>query len=386
MKILLITPGINKSFNDNYHVYKFLSQDNPILAISNKENLNKGGNLILDKEFEVDDNITIHRIFNSLHEQLSLFKSKKLKTELHNLLDEFCPDLILCEEINNLPLAFHLKHKFKIPILLRSEFIFDSDFPYRNMGRFLKKFKNSITGDFISRLIGKLIWDLAYFITDGVISCYFEDKKFGSKFSNKPFSYIPWPSEIVDTEEHIIRDRSKAVFIGAFDDHKNLPEFLKTIPILLDETPLNEFHIVGDGKYSFVVEQLLQNYPCNIKYTKSISRIDCLQLLRSSYFAYTPSTRGGWGFIGDAWATGTPLVVSSNHYDFIDGKDSLICSLENISEKVNELYINESVYSDLSENGILRFKSLHSSYSVGEKFSEICMLVLKKHSINKSYV
>ena len=46
MKILLITPGINKKFNDNYHAYKYIADmDNYVLAISNKENINKGGRL-----------------------------------------------------------------------------------------------------------------------------------------------------------------------------------------------------------------------------------------------------------------------------------------------------------------------------------------------------
>ena len=46
MNICLITPGINKNFNDNYHAYKHIANmNNNVLAISNKENINKGGRL-----------------------------------------------------------------------------------------------------------------------------------------------------------------------------------------------------------------------------------------------------------------------------------------------------------------------------------------------------
>ena len=74
MNILIITPGINKRFNDNYHAYSSIADNNNILAISNKESLAKGGGLRKDSEVEVDGSLAIHRIFDSMREQQSFFR------------------------------------------------------------------------------------------------------------------------------------------------------------------------------------------------------------------------------------------------------------------------------------------------------------------------
>ena len=66
MNICLITPGINKKFNDNYHAYKYIAnKNNNVLAISNKENINKGGKLEESPEFEADGKLIIHRIYKT---------------------------------------------------------------------------------------------------------------------------------------------------------------------------------------------------------------------------------------------------------------------------------------------------------------------------------
>ena len=76
MNILLITPGINKKFNDNYHAYKYIADmDNYVLAISNKENINKGGRLKKSPEYEEDGSLVIQRIFNTIRQQQSFSRS-----------------------------------------------------------------------------------------------------------------------------------------------------------------------------------------------------------------------------------------------------------------------------------------------------------------------
>ena len=55
-------------------------------------------------------------------------------------MEEFSPDVIFCEEISNLSLALQLKKKFKVPVILRTEFAYDANNPYRSMGRFFEAF------------------------------------------------------------------------------------------------------------------------------------------------------------------------------------------------------------------------------------------------------
>lgn len=374
MKILLITPGINKKFNDNYHSYKYIADNgNNVLAITNKENINKGGRLQKDLESEVDGTLIIRRLFNSLREQQSFLHRLPYKNKIRSLVAEFHPDVIFCEEISNLKLALDIKREFKIPVVLRTEFAFSADHPYRTMGRFLKIFKNNVTGDHLPILLGRLIWKWAYTNTDSVISCYFDDASKQPEVNNTPFHYVPWPTFQPNNHEKFTREKDQAIFIGSFDTHKNLQELLITIPQLLRETPLKQFYVVGTGQDLDVIEQLKKNHPESIQHFISLPRKECLRLIRTSFFSYSPATRGGWGFIGDSWAMGTPVVVTHNHYGFCDQVDSIVTSPKEIVNRVKSLYENDLEFERLSAGGEQRFIGNHTAAAVGSRFLEICV-------------
>lgn len=380
MNICLITPGIDKKFNENYHAYKFISENqNNILAISNKKNTNKAGSLHIGKEYEIDGTLAIHRIFKSLKEQQSLTKRFFYKNKIEKILSEFKPDVIFCEEIGNFKFALELKQKFRVPIVLRTEFAFDRNHPYRSMGRFLKLFKNPLTGDLISTFIGKFIWKWAYLNSDAVISCYSEDAS--KKLTcNTPLYYVPWPTYYPKAElSKNFEKVNRGIFIGAFDDHKNLEEFSITIPKLIDNTPLKEFLFVGSGKNINIIEDLKRKYPSSVIHMNNLSRIKCLELIRQSFFSYSPAIRGGWGFIADSWATETPILVTSNHYSFFDKVDSIVTSVEDIENSVNSLYEDKKLYSKIKEGGQKRYLENHAAESVGKCFLEICLSVKKSH-------
>jgi glycosyltransferase involved in cell wall biosynthesis len=374
MNILLITPGINKRFNDNYHAYSYIADNNNnVLAISNKESTAKGGALHEDPEVEVDGSLVIHRIFNSMREQQSFFRRLPYKKKVKNLISEFRPDVIFCEEISNLKFALDIKNELGIPIVLRTEFAFDAHDPYRNMGRLLKLFKNPLTGDRLASLVGGLIWRWAYNNVDAVISCYYEDAPKQPEVYNTPFYYVPWPTyhPNIKGESKMVKDR--AVFIGAFVPHKNLNEFLDTIPKLLKKTPLKEFCFVGTGQDIAIIEQLKVSYPESIQHYHSLSREECLKLIRDSFFSYSPATWGGWGFIGDSWAMGTPVVVTHNHYGFCDNIDSVVTVPEEIVNRVNLLYENEPYFERVGAGGHKRYLENHTANAVGARFLEICI-------------
>ena len=381
MNILLITPGINKKFNDNYHAYKQMAcNDNTVLAISNKENINKGGRLEIDPEKEVDGSLYVHRVFNSMREQQSFLRRLTFKKEIETLVSQFQPDVIFCEEISNLRFALELKRKFRVPIVLRTEFAYDANYPYRSMGRLLKLFKNPLTRDSFPILLGGLIWRWAYANADAVISCYFEDAPKQPMVHNTAFYYVPWPTYYPAIEGEADRIKDRAVFIGAFDPHKNLSELASTIPELLSKSPLKEFCVVGTGEDLSVINKLKADYPESIRHIHTLSREDCLKLIRDSFFSYSPATRGGWGFIGDSWAMGTPIVVTHNHYGFHDDVDSIVTSPQDIVKRVNSLYENESEIDRVREGGSKRFFENHTAEAVGSRFLEICTLAVRSSS------
>lgn len=173
-------------------------------------------------------------------------------------------------------------------------------------------------------------------------------------------------------EEKITRYEERAIFIGSFDAHKNFSEFKKVLPELFSKTPVKEFYFVGSGHYLYVVNELRRLFPDKIKHISIMSREECLKLISSSYFCYSPALRGGWGFIGDAWAMKTPIVITCNHYNFNDGIDSIVADTESIVERISHLYNDSSFYKKIAMGGYERFKDKHSAEKVGQKYLDVC--------------
>jgi glycosyltransferase involved in cell wall biosynthesis len=373
MKILLITPGIVSRYNDNYHAYKHIaSEGNHILAITQKQNINKGHDQSSNPEYEKIDGIEIHRIFNNISQIKSILSYQIKYSRINHILNNYKPDVIFVEELTCLPLAIRIKRKHKLPLVLRVEFAYNQKRPYHTFGNKLKYFKNKITGDWLAIKMGGIIWEWACKNADSLISCYYEDSLRKITVNKKLKSYyVPWPSYIPENLNNDSIRANYGIFIGSFDRHKNLAEFMETIPLIFENTKIDQFYIVGDGEDLFVVENLKKLYQNKIIHIKSLDRENCLKLIKSAFFSYSPAIRGGWGFIGDSWAAGTPLIVTHNHYDFNDGDDAIVVDKTNIAERINQLY-DPLYYKTISANGVSRYENEHSAASVGQKYLKIC--------------
>ena len=380
MKILLLTPGINKKFNDNYHAYKYIAENgHMILAISNVENILKGAGVEFSPEAERDGNISIYRVFKTLKEQRTCYLAMRKYSVIKNIIKKFRPDVIFCENSTNMPMAVKIKKDFRVPIVLRLEFLFDWNNPYDIIGH--RKFiKNKITGDVLGKIAGLLFWKWLCHYSDEIISHNPGDQKKIIELlrHGKQAIYIPWPGRGLVSGEEITRHQDRAVFIGSFDAHKNFDEFKKVLPELFSKTPVKEFYFVGSGHYSYIVDELRRMFPDKIKHISAMSRGECLKLISSSYFCYSPAVRGGWGFIGDAWATKTPIVATCNHYNFNDGIDSIVADADTIAGRISRLYNDGSFYKKIADGGYERFKNDHSAEKAGQKYLDVCFKALKQ--------
>jgi glycosyltransferase involved in cell wall biosynthesis len=378
MKILLLTPGINKKTNDNYHAYKYIAENgHMILAISNVENILKGAEAEFSPEAEHDRNISIYRVFETLKEQRTCYLAMRKYGVIKNIVKKFNPDIIFCENSINMPLAVKLKKDFHIPIVLRLEFLFDWDNPCDIIGH-QKFIKNKITGDIFGKIAGFLFWKWLCHHSDGIISHYPGDQKKVVELlrRGKQAVYIPWPGKEPVFKEKTIRHQDRAIFIGSFDVHKNFNEFKKVLPELFSKTPVKEFYFVGSGHYLYIVDELRRLFPHKIKHISTMSREDCLKLISSCYFCYSPAVSGGWGFIGDAWAMKTPFVAACNHYNFNDGIDSIVADADAITGRVNSLYNDRGFYEKIAAGGYERFKNNHSAEKAGQKYLDVCFKAL----------
>ena len=145
----------------------------------------------------------------------------------------------------------------------------------------------------------------------------------------------------------------------------------------MKNSPLKKFFIVGIGDGIGIIEGLKEKFPESVHHIRSLSRKDCLKLIKESFFSYSPAKRGGWGFISDSWAMGTPLVVTHNHYNFQNRIDTVLTTKEEIVDRVNILYEDSSEYERLSIGGYTRFFENHAADAVGASFLEVCTSTIK---------
>jgi glycosyltransferase involved in cell wall biosynthesis len=377
MKILLITPGIVKKYNDNFYAYESMVQKgNDILVITQQLNINKGADQNPEPDFEIIDGIEIQRLFKNLSEMKSLFSHNIKLKKIKSILDRFKPEVIFVEEISNMPLAVSINKIYKLPLVLRVEFAYDETKPYQTMGNKLSYFRNPIIGNWLSIKIGKCIWEWACKHSDAVISCYYKDSlRIISSKDNLKTYYVPWPSHSPIEINKNIKRGNYGVFIGSFDKHKNLYELIETIPLILEKSLIDKFYIVGGGEDIDIIHEIKNLYADKIIHLTSLTRVQCMKLIGNALFSYSPAVRGGWGFIGDSWAVGTPVIVTHNHYGFRDGVDSIVTNPVEIAERINQLR-NIEYFDIISNGGFLKYTKEHTATSVGNKYLEICDLLI----------
>jgi glycosyltransferase involved in cell wall biosynthesis len=173
------------------------------------------------------------------------------------------------------------------------------------------------------------------------------------------------------------RKAKRTVFIGALDEHKRIESFSQTIPLIFAHTPIEEFWVVGSGRYYPVIQALEAQYPGRILHRPFLERDQCLALISESLFGYSPAKWGSWGFIGDCWAVGTPVIVTSNHYNFNDNIDAIVAADDTIVPRLNAVIQQADTYRHIAENGRKRFLDDHSARGISAKFIEVCRSVLQ---------
>lgn len=372
MRILLIIPGINKTYNDNAYSYIYIHKlGADISVISNRLRITKG--IGIETPYECMDGIYVHRIYNNFKEQTS-FPIRQYH-RVHRIVEEFQPDLIFCSQQKNMRLAVKLKKHFKIPIILLVEFAYNTKNPFRLIGK-----KKLLRFNIFGRVFAKMYWKWLCRNSSAIITCYHGDKSNFEKLSinNTPIYYVPWPAYPTSDPSSIKKVKGRGIYIGALAHHKNIPEFDSTLPKLFDSTPTEEFYIVGSGEYQYTVNALEKLYANRIRHIPSLPREKALELIASSYYAYTPVEYGGWGFIGDCWSMKTPIIATHNDYDLKNNSDSLITSTEKIVDTINELYDNNQLYEKIQNGGYERFRKYHNAETVGKKYIEIMESVLNK--------
>ncbi len=113
--------------------------------------------------------------------------------------------------------------------------------------------------------------------------------------------------------------QNRGIYIGSLYPFKNTQVFETLLPRILQETKTEEFIVIGPGPHAKMIQTLSETSNNKVKYLAGVSRFDALKMIASSYYAFTPVKKGGWGFIGDCWSMKTPIVMCYNDQYVVNG-------------------------------------------------------------------
>jgi glycosyltransferase involved in cell wall biosynthesis len=318
--------------------------------------------------YEEMDGIPVHRLFkNSL--DILLFPRRKLKKSLQ-IAKSLKPDLIFCSMELNMPLALLLQRYLKVPIVLLVE----------DAGRILSGEASKSMGKPGSYGLllhgiprGPAFWSWLCKNSSALITCHPRDLAILDKLSHygKPVFYLPWPTYIPpDLGPLSSREHYRGVYVGSLYPFKNTQEFEWTLPRILKETCTKEFVVIGPGPHAKIVEDLQRETHGAVKHIQHLPRKKALHFIASSYYAYTPVIKGGWGFIGDCWSMKTPIVMTHNDNYVANNVNALVAKNENdLIRSINRLYEEPELYKKLQRNGYRESEKRKAEFVSGELYN-----------------
>jgi glycosyltransferase involved in cell wall biosynthesis len=372
MRVLLLEPCYDRSVTDISYAFLYSNRaDLDALVVTTRDVPAKG--IWRLPRYEDADGIPVHRLYRNFFE-MSMFPQKSL-SQILRLARDFGPEVIFCSLAGNMRIAVALKKHLGTPIVLAVEYAGNIAL---NCSRSRRQ---SVFMQVFGVPYGSGYWKWLSKWSDAVITFYPNDQYVFSglsRFGAKMF-FVPWCNA---PSSFIVKNRveGRAMYAGMFSKFKNTEEFLQTIPFLMEETPTKEFVFLGSGSAHDVrvVETLRKKYGTRIQHLIALPRVEAMKLLSGCHYAYTPVRTGGWGFIGDCWATRTPLVMTHNDYCATAGVDTMVTSPEDIAITVNEIYGDQDLYRSLQESGYKHYLKEHTVESVGHKIMEVVTYVHEK--------
>jgi glycosyltransferase involved in cell wall biosynthesis len=363
---------MNKGTNDNAAMLIRLGKKGARLSIITSMSLGLKGVGSLPR-YENMDGVEIHRLYRNYLEML--FFPQRHIVEVMQIAEFLKPDLIFCSLEWNIRLALKIQKKINKPIVLLVEDagrIFSGESTSNSKMRYLMGLLGMPSGY-------QKFWSWLCKKSAALITCHPRDQRLLSLLSNgKPIFYLPWPSYIPSHIEFSnLKEKGRGVYIGSLYPFKNTQEFVRTLPLILEKTPIEQFEIIGPGPHSTLIRALKEKYGERIIYIPQVSRNDALQIISSSFIAYTPVRTGGWGFICDCWSTKTPVLMTHNDDYVVDNVNALVskndCDLVN---NINKLYSDAELYKKLQVNGYEEYRR-RTAEVVGDRLYDILLTAAK---------
>ena len=297
--------------------------------------------------------------------------------EVKSKVKQFQPDVVFGFGEFNYKLPLRISREFKIPMYLYMEYLRREKvaFPMRGrsiLRRFLPKIHDWLADRFL-RYLSKNVTAIMY--------AYYGDRKYAEKVCayGAPVHYVPWCNEVYKRSEATAldenKDRKTGIYIGSLAGFKNAAELVKAIPIILEQSNTSRFTVVGPGSYADEIKKLVEQYPQRLFYKESVSRDEAMQMIREAGYGFTPVKDCGLGFIGDCWASGTPLVALHDLDSYLkDTVDTLIVrDVGDLSAEIDQLISSNEMYIEYAHNGMRRYNQNYTANAIGEKYLSLAL-------------
>jgi len=286
-------------------------------------------------------------------------------------INDFNPDVVVGFGVSNHKLIFKIKNHFHLPLVYFLEYL-NKQKPFppikgrKYLRRYLTPIYNFISKRFLNRIVNN---------SNAIMYSYFGDIAYSKKI--KPYGenlyYVPWCNEIGNFKLEQQKVKETGIYIGSLEKFKNAKELLTAIPLILNNTKTKKFTIVGPGYYAEEIKKLALEYENRLIYYESIPREKALQLIAESGYGFTPVKDSGLGFIGDCWATKTPLITTHDLNGFLKNNIDTIISPSYIElpQIINSLLESKTNYLRMQTEGYERYKNNYSAKAVGENYLKI---------------
>jgi glycosyltransferase involved in cell wall biosynthesis len=342
IKVFAIYPAFDCSINEMAVVWAKLceSNDSTCTVVTNIKDTLKANVSVSSRE--TLKNLEIHRFVSPL-------SSEKVLKQIIAIASNLRPDVIFCAVDQNLPIARAVQRVFPAPICLHTEYFLDNSYGLR---------RRSYLGVKWFRPIVHYWYRLNILSQCESVLCSNPEEFFNlnkDNFTNKLW-YLPWP--IINTNlngTYEDRKLNQIVYIGSLSKAKGVTNLVNYLLALLYEFPEFEIIIVGpkiDRTASIAITNLQQEGKDRVKLFNRCSKEEALDLISSSFCVISPGKRLGWGIIGDAWVTSTPIITVGLHYDLVDGKNCILAKdIRTFLFLFNKLLNDKQLWTKLSEGG-----------------------------------
>jgi glycosyltransferase involved in cell wall biosynthesis len=159
------------------------------------------------------------------------------------------------------------------------------------------------------------------------------------------------------------------VHIGSLSRWKGVERLAQYYRAALEAFPDFRVLIIGpavDTEARRAMDTLHASFPGRVELRTRCSRPEALELLHTSLCVLSPATHYGWGLIGDAWSSGTPVVSVKEHYDLLHEKNCLVASsAEDFVQCIRSLREEEDLRTNITAGGYVTARE-HSPARVSE--------------------